>query len=125
MSGTIEVRGLRVLGTHGALAHEQVAPQPFELDLSIETSFTAAAASDALEDALDYGPVVAAAAGVVAERRFRLLEALAEAVAEAVLADDRVGAVEVAVRKLRPPLPVDLSSVGVRIRRQRVGAGRG
>ncbi len=125
MSGTIEVRGLRVMGTHGALAHEREAAQPFELDLSIETSFEAAAESDALEDALDYGPVVAAAAGVVAEERFTLLEALAEAVATAVLADGRVRSVEVALRKVRPPLPVDVATVGVRIRRSRFEGGRG
>lgn len=125
MSGTIEIEGLRVMGVHGALPHEQRAPQPFELDLSIETGFSAAAASDALEDALDYGPVVALAARVVAEERFTLLEALAEAVASAVLADERVRAVRVGVRKLRPPLPVDVASVGVRIERRREHAGGG
>lgn len=124
MSGRIEVRGLRVMGVHGALAHEQLAPQPFEVDLSIDTAFGAAAASDALEDALDYGPVVDAAARVVAEQRFTLLEALAEAMASVVLADRRVEAVEVGVRKLRPPLPFDVASVGVRIERRR-GAANG
>lgn len=125
MSGRIEVRGLRVVGVHGALPHERVAAQPFELDLSIETDFEAAARTDALEDALDYGPVVSAAARVVSEQRFTLLEALAEAVAGAVLEDERVRSVEVAVRKLRPPLAFDLASVGVRIERRREVAGGG
>lgn len=119
MSGTIEIRGLRVMGVHGALAHEQAAAQPFEVDLWVETGFEAAAASDALEDALDYGPIVEAVATVIAERRFTLLEALSEEVASAVLADPRVARVTVALRKLRPPLAFQLESVGVRIVRGR------
>lgn len=119
MSGRIEVRSLRVVGTHGVLEHEQAAAQPFEVDLVVETDVETAGASDALEDALDYGPIVAAAAKVVAEERFGLLEALAGAIADAVLVDGRVAGVEVAVRKLRPPLPFDLESVGVRIERRR------
>lgn len=124
MSGTIEIRGLRVMGVHGALAHERVAAQPFEVDLWVETAFEAAAASDALEDALDYGPIVEAVARVVAERRFTLLEALAEAVASSVLSDPRVAGVTVGLRKLHPPLPFDVGSVGVRIERRR-GDARG
>lgn len=119
MSDRIEIRSLRVVGTHGVLAHEQAAAQPFEVDLVVEADVEAAAASDAIGDALDYGPLVAVAARVVSEERFALLESLAEAIAAAVLAEERVRGVEVAVRKLRPPLPFDLESVGVRIRRRR------
>ena len=49
-----------------------------------------------------------------------LLERLAALLAEAVLAVDvRIAAVEVAVRKLRPPVPQHLATSGVRIRRER------
>jgi dihydroneopterin aldolase len=47
------------------------------------------------------------------------LEALADAIALATLASDlRIAAVTVAVRKLRPPISADISSVGVRITRR-------
>ncbi len=49
----------------------------------------------------------------------RLLESLAGAVAEQVLADPRVEEVTVAVRKLRPPLAYEVASTGVRIHRRR------
>ena len=53
-------------------------------------------------------------------RSFELLEALAGAVAEATLASDRrITAVTVDLRKLRPPLAVDIATVGVRITRRR------
>jgi dihydroneopterin aldolase len=48
------------------------------------------------------------------------LERLATVVAEAVLAvDARIEVVEVAARKLRPPVPQQLATSGVRILRSR------
>jgi dihydroneopterin aldolase len=62
--------------------------------------------------------VVAAAAKVVGTERHRLLERMATRIAEEVLAvDPRIDAVTVTVRKLRPPVPVDLASAGVTISR--------
>ena len=50
---------------------------------------------------------------------FQLLEALAGAVAEATLASDRrIAAVTVHLRKLQPPLAMDIATVGVRITRR-------
>jgi len=115
----IEIRALRVVGTHGLLPEEKVRGQPFEVDLDVEADLTAAGHSDDLERTVDYAGVVERAAAVVAGRSFLLLEALAEGIADAVLADRRVTSVSVAVRKLRPPLAADLGSVGVRITRSR------
>ena len=58
---------------------------------------------------------------VIAELRPQLLERLAERIAEAVLAHDGVQEVTVAVRKLRPPVPQQLATSGVRITRRRPG----
>jgi dihydroneopterin aldolase len=53
-------------------------------------------------------------------RSFKLLEALAWHVADAVLdVDHRITAVTVVLRKLRPPLAVDIDTVGVRVVRHR------
>ena len=115
----IELRGLRVLGVHGALPEEQDRAQPFEVDLDVEADLSVAGASDRLPDTVDYGAVTAVAAAVVGGERFRLLERLADRIASEVTGlDPRIHAVTVTVRKLRPPLPVDLTSAGVRIRRE-------
>ena len=121
MSDRVELRGLRVLGTHGALDFEQRAAQPFEVDLDIEADQHRASDSDDLADAINYATVVAKVVEIVENERFALLEALAGAIAEAVLSDTRVGSVTVAVRKLRPPVPADLQTAGVRITRLRAG----
>jgi len=116
----IEIRALRVVGTHGLLTEEQNRAQPFEIDLDISADLTVAGRTDAIEHTVDYGDVVERASAVVTGRRYHLLEALAEGIAEAVLADHRVTSVSVALRKLRPPLAADLGSVGVRITRSRL-----
>jgi dihydroneopterin aldolase len=115
----IEVRALRVVGTHGVLPEEQSRAQPFEIDIDVEADLTAAGRTDALEGTVDYAEVVERASAVVTDRRYRLLEALAEGIAEAVLTDRRVTSVSVGVRKLHPPLAADVGSVGVRVTRCR------
>lgn len=115
----IEVLGLRVLGHHGALEGEQELAQPFEIDLVVLADLGPASVSDDLGETLDYGALALASARIVESRRFRLLEALAAAIAESVLEDPRAEQVTVAVRKLRPPIPADLRSVGVEITRRR------
>lgn len=111
----IELRGLRVVGTHGVLAEEQVRAQPFEVDLDVATDLRPAGASDVLADTLDYGAIALRAAAVVSTERHALLERLAERIAQSVLEDDRVQSVAVTVRKLRPPVAVDLATSGVRV----------
>jgi len=62
---------------------------------------------------------VAATVGrIVAGESHRLLERLATRIADDVLAvDRRIESVTVTVRKLRPPVPLDLASAGVTITR--------
>jgi dihydroneopterin aldolase len=119
VTDVIELRGLRVLGTHGVLPSEQAGPQPFEIDLDVEADLRPAGRSDALADTIDYGSLVEAVAGVVRGEHHALLERLAERIAETALVDERVRSVTVALRKLRPPVPVDLTSAGVRVVRAR------
>lgn len=115
----IEVRGLRAVGIHGVLPEERRRPQPFELDLDLDLADRSAAASDDLADTADYAAAVAAAVSVVTGPPHRLLESLAGAVADAVLADTAVSTATVTVRKLRPPVPHQVESVGVRVTRHR------
>jgi dihydroneopterin aldolase len=115
----IELRGLRVLGTIGALPEEQVRAQPFEVDVDIEADLAAAGMSDALADTLDYGELSQTIDRVVATERHQLLERVAQRIADELLTDARVGAVTVTVRKLRPPVPVDLATAAVTITRTR------
>jgi dihydroneopterin aldolase len=120
-SDRIELRGMRVLGTHGVLPEEKGRPQPFEIDLDLVVDLAPAAVSDRLDDTVDYGGVAETAAAIVAgATSYELLEALAGAIARATLASDlRITSVRVGLRKLQPPLAVDIATVGVSITRHR------
>jgi dihydroneopterin aldolase len=116
----IEVRGLRVLAVHGVLDEERDRAQPFEVDLDVWLDVSAASASDALADTVDYGALIEQTAAEMTARRFDLLEALADHLARTLLAaDSRVLRSAVTVRKLRPPVALDVASVGVRVVRER------
>ena len=116
----IELRGLRVVAVVGVLEEERDRAQPLEVDLSLAVDTSAAGLSDALADTVDYGAVCDVVGSVARTSEPLLLERLAALFAEAVLGlDGRITAVEVAVRKLRPPVPHDLASSGVRIVRRR------
>ncbi len=118
MTDRIELRGLRVVGICGALPHEQERPQPLEVDLDVEVDLAPPGETDALPDTVDYGALARAAARVASTERFVLLERLAQRIVDEVSTDPRVESVTVAVRKLRPPVPLDLATAGVRITRE-------
>jgi dihydroneopterin aldolase len=113
----IELRGLRVVASVGALPEEHERVQPLEIDLDVQVDLRAAGGSDRLDDTVDYAALCDAALGVFSEH-IVLLEAVAERIATAVRAvDERISGVTVTVRKLRPPVPHDLTSSAVCIAR--------
>jgi dihydroneopterin aldolase/2-amino-4-hydroxy-6-hydroxymethyldihydropteridine diphosphokinase len=117
MPDRIDISGLRVVSIVGALPHEREIPQPLQVDLSLEVDLSDAGRSDELGDTVHYGEVADRVAAVVRERKDVLLERLVSAIADEVLAFDRVDAVEVTLTKLRPPIAVDAATTSVRVRR--------
>lgn len=120
MTDRIELRGLRQAAFVGALPEEAERKQPIEVDIDIEVDLVEAGLSDALGDTVDYGVLCDVVETVIDEGHVQLLERLAQVIADRLTAvDPRITCVEVAVRKLRPPVPQDLATSGVRIRRAR------
>jgi FolB domain-containing protein len=124
LSDLIELRGLRLSGICGALPEERDRAQPLEIDLDVTADLRPAGRSDALADTVNYAEIVDTVETVVGEGRPFLLEHLAEKIAGAVLGLDLVEGVTVAVRKLRPPVPQQLATSGVRISRSGPGGRR-
>jgi dihydroneopterin aldolase len=119
VSDRITLRGMRFMGRHGVAPEERAEPQPFEVDLVLRLDLSRAAASDELVDTVDYAAVFVLARRIVEGRSFHLLEALAAAIADGVLASFPVDEVEARVRKPKAPLPGAFETVEVRVRRQR------
>jgi FolB domain-containing protein len=118
-SDRIEIRGLVVTTVVGVLPHERTIAQPVRIDLDLFVNLRDAGRTDELSDTANYGTVAERVAKVVRESKDILLERLADRVAEVVISIDRVEAVDVTVTKLRPPVPEQLESTAVHIRRHR------
>jgi dihydroneopterin aldolase len=96
----VELEGLEVFGRHGVLEEERRDGQTFFYDIELEVSD--AALSDLIEDAVDYRAVAACVQEVSDGRNYQLLEALAAAVADAIVERFDVQRVRVRVRKPNP-----------------------
>jgi dihydroneopterin aldolase len=124
MTDRIELRGLAVRGNHGVFDHERRDGQDFIVDITVWIDLAQAAASDDLNDTFDYGVLAQRAADVIGGPARDLIETVAAEIAEDVMADDRVHAVEVVLHKPQAPIPLTFSDVAVVARRSRRG-GRG
>lgn len=120
MSDRIRLRGMRFEGRHGVSEEERALPQPIEVDLELDVDLAPAGRSDELERTVDYGPLIEVCQRIVEGHSFRLLEAIAEAIATEVLAGaPAADAVTVTVRKLAVPVDVDLDFAEVKVTRGR------
>ena len=116
--GTTGLKNLRIDCTIGVYPHERTGTQPLFLDVEVDYDFAAAAASDAVDDALDYDRIAAGLTEVATEGRFALLEALAEASASFCLDSfPQITAVRLEIRKPRAVEAADASFVRVERRR--------
>jgi dihydroneopterin aldolase len=115
----ITLTGLRVRGTHGVFEHEKRDGQDFLVDLTVWLDLAKAAASDDLADTLHYGELAERTAAIVGGPGHDLIETVAVRVADEVLTDERVHAVEVTLHKPSAPIPLTFADVSVTVRRSR------
>lgn len=124
MTDRIELRGLTVRGNHGVFDHERRDGQDFIVDITVWIDLADAAASDDLADTFDYGTLAQRAAAIVGGQARNLIETVAGEIADDVMNDRRVHAVEVVVHKPNAPIPLTFTDVAVVARRSR-RSGRG
>ncbi|MGK2879332.1 MAG: dihydroneopterin aldolase [Mycobacterium sp.] len=125
MADRIELRGLRVRGNHGVFEHERRDGQEFIVDVVVWIDSAAAAVSDDLSDTYDYGVLAQRAADIVGGPARNLIEKVAAEIADDVMVDERVHAVEVTVHKPSAPIPLTFADVAVVARRSRRGMRSG
>ena len=113
---TIELHGIVLHAFHGVLEHERREGQRFLVDVELDLSDATAAASDRIEDAIDYRDVVAAVVEISDGRAYRLLEAFAAALADTLVERFPVAAVRVRKPDVELARPVEHAAV-VAVRR--------
>jgi 7,8-dihydroneopterin aldolase/epimerase/oxygenase len=120
MSDRIFITGLSLHAYHGVMAYEAKVGQTFNIDLVVEIDLSAAARSDKVIDTVSYDQIVDCASKAFCAQRFRLIEAAAGKVADALLARfARVRTVSVTIHKPHAPIAATFNDVGVTLVRTR------
>jgi dihydroneopterin aldolase len=111
----IFVRDLVMPCSIGVHAHEHDSPQRVRVNLDLEVAEGPEPLDDDLRNVVCYDEIIAAVRRVVGAGHVRLIETLAERIAELCLADPRIRRAVVKVEKL--DVYADIASVGVAIER--------
>ena len=114
---TVRIERLVIDCVIGINPWERLTKQRITIDIEMNVDLSAAGASDAIEDTINYRTVSKAVTAEIEASSYGLVEALASRVAEICLEDERVQSVEVTVRK--PGAVRKATAVGVIIRRRR------
>lgn len=119
MTDTITITGIEVFAHHGVFEFERREGQIFRIDLAIGTDTRTAAATDDLQNTVDYGSVVDAVVTAVQRDPVDLIETLAARIAGVVLTNDRVEWTRVTVHKPDAPIEAKFDDVTLTIERTR------
>lgn len=117
MIGLIRLEGLSFVASHGATEEERRGQRRFEVDVQIETQVAQAAETDDLSRTVDYQELAEIVLRAGTERTYRLLEAVAAAILQAVAERVPDAGIVVEVRKLAPPAPGTPRHASVRLTR--------
>ena len=115
---TILLEGTQIPAALGVTAAERRMRRPVTLDLAIERDLSAAGRTDRIRQTIHYKRVFEVVEDVAANQEHKLVEALGQRIADAVLGKFDADAVTVTVRKPKPIAGV-LEYAGIRIRRER------
>ncbi|MGU3360965.1 dihydroneopterin aldolase [Methylobacterium sp. M6A4_1b] len=120
MSDRILVDRIAVFAFHGLLPEEARLGQRFYVSLDVRLDLGAAGRSDDVTRTVSYADLTEIVTRIATQRRFALIEALAEAIADEIL-DRHPSITEVRVRVDKPsaPVPAVIDGVAIEIVRHR------
>jgi len=119
LTDRIDLTGIEVYAKHGVLDREQEKAQVFRVDVTAFTDLSTPGQTDDLSDALDYSTLALEVREVVGSESHKLIETVADRVAEAVLAHDQVTRAMVTIHKPNAPIDLAFDDVSVTIERSR------
>jgi len=116
----IEISGLEVMAQVGVPDEERAAAQKLEFDIVIFPEKGLAGLNDEIDNTVDYFAVSERVKEISAEKPRKLIETLAEEIAEALLAEFPLALIRVKIRKF---ILSDTKHVAVEIARPRQTGG--
>lgn len=116
----IRLTGMQFYGYHGVFPEENKLGQRFIVDLELMMPLERPGKSDQLKDTINYAEVYYKVKKIVEERKYQLIEALAENIATELLQTyTSIDELTVCVIKPHPPFNVQFEGVTVEINRKR------
>jgi len=113
--GKVYVENIRVYAYHGCLPEETLIGSDYRVDVWVAGDLAVSAASDSLEDTIDYVSVFACVQKEMATPS-RLLEHVAKRIVDRIFeASTRVEEVNVKVSKINPPIEGHVAAVAVEL----------
>ena len=116
--GKIVIEEMEFYAFHGHYAEEQIVGNRFLVDLEIEADLEPAAASDQLEDAVNYQHAYQLIKKEMRQKKSNLLENIAKRILDALFSEmEGIQKATIRVRKMHPPMGGPIRSVGVSMSR--------
>jgi len=116
---TIILSGIEFYAYGGVTPAEQEIGQRYCASIELQLDLKIAATSDSLEDTVSYADAHTIVVETAREKRFNLLESVAERIAGRLLESLPVDCVTVRLEKLLPPIDGVVGSAAVQITRER------
>ena len=114
----IIVKNIKAYGYHGALTEENVLGQNFYADITLYKSLKKAGETDELDKSISYVDVYYDVEDIIKNKKFKLIEALAEKIAQTLLEKYSIKKVKVKIKKPGAPINGNFDYVGVEITRE-------
>lgn len=114
----INIRNLEVFANHGVFPEENVLGQKFVVSATLYVSTYKAGYSDEITDSVHYGEVSHFIKAFAEGRTYKLIESLAERMAEAVLKEfSMIKHIDLEIKKPWAPIGLPLEDVSIQISR--------
>lgn len=114
---TIFLKEVKVETRLGVPDWERLSPQTIILDIELAMPHSRSCQTDAIDDTIDYGVIVQRIRNTLAERSFKLVEALAEHLCQLIL--DEFGTHWIRIKVSKPGILPGVHSLGVIIERSK------
>jgi dihydroneopterin aldolase len=119
MTGRIALEGLEFHAFHGVYPHERESGNWFEVDISVETDFTAAALTDDLSGTVNYEILYRIVKDEM-EKPSRLLETVAQKIVDDVMRElPAVQGIDLKIAKINPPVGGKIRKASIHVTHKR------
>ena len=114
----IKINKMKLFGYHGLYDVEKENGQNFVVNIVVESA-SQDKCGDNIEDMIDYVKIAEQAKVIFYQSRYNLIETLAIDITEQIMKNSKVDSVTVSIKKVSPPIDLDIESIEVEYSKQR------